>query len=322
MRPVASRHVVEKVVLPAGYCLYYARGRGTPLLQADPQQGRPVRSSSKGLGVINPDSHNVVEEEYAIIREVVEIYLEEQVAEEEEQEEGGSSHVTDPRLEQQRALLDDLRVTLPEDHGTVQLRSEASPLQDDDPGSQPDAVIRSLDTSRSFPATARANGRCLLPISKALRANISPRGPFLMEGQSVLDTGREGFPRQRPQDQQPEAFSRQASDDSAELPEDHVDRSEGPSHDDHRGDRAADNPLVSHFRSVTSPLPPMVAVKQKTQQLEVKYGLIRSVSYRDQRNTRYDRFRRKRFSAADPCVTSFPTDRKRHCWSCPRGLLS
>ena len=42
-------------------------------MQSDPHQGKTSKSGHKGLGVVNPavcTTHNVVEEEYAIIREV------------------------------------------------------------------------------------------------------------------------------------------------------------------------------------------------------------------------------------------------------------
>ena len=42
-------------------------------MQSDPHQGKTSKSGHKGLGVVSPavcTTHNVVEEEYAIIREV------------------------------------------------------------------------------------------------------------------------------------------------------------------------------------------------------------------------------------------------------------
>ncbi|KAL8581516.1 hypothetical protein ACOMHN_042908 [Nucella lapillus] len=189
--------------------------------------------------------------------------------------------------------------TLPEAFLPVHAKGQAS---------QSEAPSKSTDTSRSLPTT-RLTGRCLLPISKALRTDLSPRGPFLMEGQSALDTGRDDGDRYQPQDKQSEAdsdrlfgiedlqdFHHNESSDIIDDPREHYfdTKFRKPLEDKH-------NVFVTELKSMT---PRFLSIKQKDQQLEMKYGLIRTVDSHSQKSPRHNVFKRKGFLTNRPmrCV--------------------
>ncbi|KAK7107727.1 uncharacterized protein [Littorina saxatilis] len=185
-----SADALDKVTLPAGYCVYYTRGAGVPVTQADPHGGKVIKHGHKVLGVVDPNTntHQIVQEEYAIIREVVEMYLEKQVSGEGTE---ANKYRVGGQLENNKEILERLAVSMspdqePPDTTVVPYEPQEASLDTDSAAG---------DTSRSLQA-GKTSRRCLLPISKALQIDNTPRGPFVVEGQGARgkDTGREDDP--------------------------------------------------------------------------------------------------------------------------------